>query len=70
MAARGELADARKNELSRKKRTRELITMGGVLAAHGFETPEQVDELMEALSKRESWVGWLRRRGVDLGRAE
>ena len=69
-AAREELAAARENDLARKKRTRELIRMGGVLAAHGFTKPEQVDELMHVLSERDSWVEWLRRRGVDLGRAE
>ncbi len=70
-AAREGLAASREKELARKKRTRELITMGGILAAHGFTKPEQVDELMAALAKRESWVGWLReKQGVDLGTTE
>lgn len=63
-------AEARANKLARKRRTRELIRMGGVCAHYGFTSPEQVDELMAALSTRDSWVGWLRKRGVDLGRAE
>ena len=66
-AAREELADARRNELARKKRTRELIQLGGVCAHYGFTSPAQVDELMAALSTRDSWVEWLRRRGVRLG---
>lgn len=42
--------------------------MGGVLARYGFETPEQVDELMAALSTRDPWVEWLKKRGVVLER--
>ena len=68
-AAREELAGARKNELARKKRTRDLIQLGGVCAHYGFTKPEQVDELMAALSKRDSWAAWLRdKQGVDLTR--
>ncbi len=65
-AAREELAAARKNELARKKRTRELIQLGGVCAHYGFTTPGQVDELMAALAKREPWVEWLQeKQGVQ-----
>lgn len=66
LRARREAAEARVNKLARKRRTRELIRMGGVCAHYGFTSPEQVDELMAALSTRDSWVGWLGRRGVDL----
>lgn len=54
MRARQELADARAAKAERKKRTRRLIQMGGVLAAYGFETPEQVEEIVQAVlsSKR------------------
>lgn len=67
-AARAKLADARVNEFLRKKRTRDLIRLGGVRAHYGFETAEQVDELMAALSACRTWVEELRRRGVDLAR--
>ncbi len=50
------------------KRTRELIMMGGVLASHGLTKAEQVDELMQVLSERDSWVAWLRKRGVEFFR--
>ncbi len=44
-----QLAEARMRVLERKKRTRKLIQMGGVLAAYGFESTEQVDELLHAI---------------------
>jgi len=69
-AAREQLAEARRKVLERKRRTRRLIQMGGVLAAHGFESPEQADELMAALSRSEGWAEWLRGRGVGFGRTE
>ncbi len=45
-AARQQLADGRKQTLDRKKRTRRLIRMGGVLAAYGFDSPEQTGTLL------------------------
>ena len=68
MDARRQLAEGRRKELVRKKRTRELIQMGGVCAAHGFTSPGQVDELLKALATREAWVEWLGKRSVDLPR--
>lgn len=49
LAARQQLAGARAKQLFRKKRTRQLIQMGGVMAAYGFETPEQVEEIVRAV---------------------
>ena len=43
------MADARAKTLARKRRTRRLIQMGGVMAAYGFETPEQVEEIVRAV---------------------
>lgn len=49
LAARQQLAEARTKQITRKKRTRQLIQMGGVMAAYGFETPEQVEEIVRAV---------------------
>ena len=68
--ARDQLADARRAELERKRRTRRLIQLGGVLAAHDFGSPEQVDELMAALSQSDGWAEWLHGRGVAFERTE
>jgi hypothetical protein len=61
LAAREELAQARKRTLERKKRTRQLIQIGGVLAAWGIDTPEQVEELMRRLtaSEHKQWRRYL-----------
>jgi hypothetical protein len=40
LAARQQLAEARMKTLQRKKRTRQLIQVGGVMAAWGIDTPE------------------------------
>lgn len=48
-AARQQLAEARKATLDRKKRTRKLIQMGGVLVAFGFESPEQTEAVLRDL---------------------
>ena len=68
--AREQLADARRKTLERKRRTRRLIQLGGVLAAHGFGSPEQVDDLMAALCRSEGWAEWLQGRGVQFERTE
>ena len=68
MAARRQDAEARSATASRKKRTRELIQLGGVCAHYGFKTPDQVDALLSALAKRDAWVEWLGKRDVDLKR--
>jgi len=69
-AAREEELAACKNKLARKKRTCELIQFGGVYAHYSFKSPGQMDELLAALSTRDSWVEWLQRQGVDLGPTE
>lgn len=45
------LQENRHKERERKKRTRELIQMGGVCAAFGFESPEQVEQILTALTR-------------------
>lgn len=50
-AARQQDAQARAATNERKKRTRNLIEMGGVCAAFGFSRPEQVERVMEALTR-------------------
>lgn len=67
--ARGE-PTARKNELARKKRTCELIQLGGVCVHNSFTSLGQVDELLGALSTRASLLERLRRRSVHVGSAE
>jgi muconolactone delta-isomerase len=59
LAAREELAEARRKTLERKKRTRQLIQVGGVMAAWGIDSPEQAEELMRALTSAER-KGWRR----------
>ncbi len=63
-AARLQLAEARKATLERKKRTRNLIQMGGVLKAYGFDTEQQVDVLMRAMVDSSVNREWLRDQGV------
>ncbi len=62
--ARAQLAEARARVLERKQRTRKLIQLGGVVAAYGFQTPEQVDLLMRAMVGDAGNREWLRERGV------
>jgi hypothetical protein len=50
LAARQQDADARQRTAARKKRTRELIRVGGVFSAWGIDTPEQAEELMRRLT--------------------
>ncbi len=59
LAAREELAEARRKSLERKKRTRRLIQVGGVMAAWGIDSPEQAEELMRCLTSEEH-KGWRR----------
>ncbi len=59
LAARRELAEARAKSLERKRRTRRLIQVGGVMAAWGIEDPEQAEELMRELTSAEN-KGWRR----------
>ena len=62
--ARAQLAEARKATSDRKKRTRNLIQMGAVLASYGFESPDQVDELMQIMVGDEENRQWLTEHGV------
>ncbi len=59
LAARKELAEARQRTLERKKRTRRLIQVGGVMATWGVESPEQAEELMRELTSADN-KGWRR----------
>ena len=59
LAARRGLAEARERAAERKRRTRRLIQVGGVMAAWGIETPEQAEELMRELTSAEN-KGWRR----------
>ncbi len=43
LKARRQALEARARQAERKRRTRQLIQLGGVLAAWGFDTPEQVE---------------------------
>ena len=63
-AAREQLAEARRNVLERKKRTRRLIQIGGTLDSYGITTPELADELMRAIVRDEDSRQWLQERGV------
>ncbi len=64
-AAREQLAEAKQSTLERKKRTRRLIQMGGVLAAYGFETPEQAESVMHDLVRDEWHKLTLEAHGVE-----
>lgn len=46
LKARRQALEARARQAERKRRTRQLIQLGGVLAAWGVETPEQVEALL------------------------
>ncbi len=56
---------ARKHKLERKKRTRHLIQLGGVLDAWGVKNTEQVESLMRAATASEGWRRWLQEQGVQ-----
>jgi hypothetical protein len=53
------LAEARRKTFERKKRTRQLIQVGGVMAAWGIDSPDQAEELMRRLTSTEH-KGWRR----------
>ena len=63
--ARVQLTEARKASLERKKRTRRLIQMGDVLVSYGFESPDQVDKLMQVMVGDEENRQWLIEHGVQ-----
>lgn len=53
LAAREQDADARERTAERKRRTRNLIQVGGVFSAWGIDSPEQAEELMRRLTGAE-----------------
>ncbi len=63
--ARAQLGEARQASVERKKRTRRLIQMGDVLKSYGFESPEQVDELMQVMVGDGENRQWLTEHGVQ-----
>ena len=46
LKARRQALEARARQAERKRRTRQLIRLGGVLAAWGVETPKQAEALL------------------------
>ena len=50
LKARRQALEARARQQERKRRTRQLIQLGGVLAAWGFDTPEQVEGLLREVT--------------------
>ncbi len=46
LKARRQALEARARQAERKRRTRQLIQLGGVLAAWGVDTPEQAEALL------------------------
>ena len=71
LAAREQDAQVRERTAARKKRTRDLIQVGGVFSAWGIDTPEQAEELMRHLTDAEHkpWrrylLGTLKARRTD-----
>ena len=63
-AARAEAAAARQSQLDRKRRTRELIQLGGVAAAFGFSDPGQLETILAALTRSRKGSARLRELGV------
>lgn len=64
-AVREHLTQARSATLERKQRTRKLIQMGDVLASYGFESSDELDQLMQAMVGNEENRQWLIDRGVQ-----
>jgi len=50
LKARRQALEARARQAERKRRTRQLIRLGGVLAAWGVDTPEQAEALLRDLT--------------------
>lgn len=63
--ARRQLAEARAKKAERKKRTRRLIEMGGVMASFGFESPEQCEEIIRAVLRSKQGPARVLRAGVQ-----
>ncbi len=64
LKARRQALEARARQAERKRRTRRLIQLGGVLAAWGVDTPEQVEALLRELSATAAGRRRLAARGV------
>ena len=64
LKARRQALEARARQQERKRRTRQLIQLGGVLAAWGFDTPEQVEATLQELSATAAGRRRLAARGV------
>lgn len=64
MEARRRDAEARARINERKRRTRALIQMGGVMAAWGFSDPGQCEELMRRVVEAKAGPRRLREMGV------
>ncbi len=64
LKARGQALEARARQAERKQRTRQLIQLGGVLAAWGFDTPEQVETTLQELTATLAGRRQLAARGV------
>lgn len=62
--ARQERAEAQAAGAKRKARTRNLIELGGVAAAFGFDSPEQLEEILAALTRSAKGSARLRKLGV------
>ncbi len=64
LKARRQALEARARQAERKRRTRQLIQLGGVLAAWGFDTPEQVEALLQEITASMAERRRLATRGV------
>ena len=64
LKARRQALEARARQAERKRRTRQLIQLGGVLAAWGFDTPEQVEGLLREVTATAAGRRRLAVRGV------
>ncbi len=64
LKARRQALEARARQQERKRRTRQLIQLGGVLAAWGFDTPEQVEAVVQEVAASVAGRRRLATRGV------
>ncbi len=64
LKARPQTLEARTRQAERKRRTRQLIQLGGMLAAWGFDTPEQVEGLLREVTATAAGRRRLAVRGV------
>ncbi len=65
LKARRQALEARARQAERKRRTRQLIQLGGVLAAWGFDTPEQVEATLREATATAAGRRRLAARGVE-----